>query len=149
MKMTNSAKTIVKAIINTINAAREVAVEIRKALDANNDLIALGEAIGAEWAARPRNREEGTGARLLMEACSEANLSREESRWLVKATGLVSTPRVSQLEKAVFGPSSGKGGAPKKKKKPAAFSFDAWLKAMPAKLNAAQKKEVVAALAAR
>lgn len=60
-----------------------------------------------------------------------------------KWAGVIATAAGIRLREA------GGGRKAAEKKEPAAFDFNAWLKAMPAKLDAAQKVAIVTALASR
>lgn len=117
MKANANVSTIATTIANTLWASYEASVTLSEQIvtllkATSRDLAQAGEAIGLAWNEIGGEIEGGLPTRLLVEACANTKLTKEETRALIKATGLVSKQRAHVLASAVYdGVSNAKAGA--------------------------------------
>jgi hypothetical protein len=110
MSTKNNAATVsatATAIANTLWASYEANVALSEQIvtllnATSRDLLEAGEAIGLAWNEIGGEIEGGLPTRLLVEACANTKLTKEETRALIKATGLVSKQRAHVLTAAVY-----------------------------------------------
>lgn len=116
-KTNTTVSATATAIANTLWASYEANVALSEQIvtllkATSRDLAQAGEAIGLAWNEIGGEVEGGIPTRLLVEACANTKLTKEETRALIKATGLVSKQRTHVLTAAVYdGVSNAKAGA--------------------------------------
>ena len=99
--------TTATAIANTLWASYEANVALSEQIvtllkATSRDIVKAGEAVGLAWNQIGGAVEGGLPTRLLVEACANTRLTKEETRCFIKATGLVSKQRAHVLTAAVF-----------------------------------------------
>jgi hypothetical protein len=110
-----TASAIANALWAQVTASFELSKLIASLFEATSrDIKQAGEAVGLEWNQIGGEIEGGLPTRLLVEACHQTSLTKEETRLFIKATGLVSKQRAHVLTSAVFdgisaGEAKGKG----------------------------------------
>lgn len=111
--VTATATAIATSLWNQYQAVHSLADQIASLFDATSrDIKKAGEAVGLAWAEISGEIEGGLPSRLLVEACHATSLTKEETRFFIKATGLVSKQRAHVLTSAVYdGVSNSKAGA--------------------------------------
>jgi len=116
-KTNTTVSATATAIANTLWASYEANVALSEQIvtllkATSRDLAQAGHAIGLAWNEIGGEIEGGLPTRLLVEACANTKLTKEETRALIKATGLVSKQRTHVLTAAVYdGVSNAKAGA--------------------------------------
>jgi hypothetical protein len=95
------------AIANSLWEQATASVELSKLIASlfeatSRDIAKAGEAVGLAWNEIGGEIEGGLPTRLLVEACHNTSLTKEETRLFIKATGLVSKQRAHVLTAAVF-----------------------------------------------
>jgi len=95
------------AIANSLWEQAVASLELSKLIASlfeatSRDIAKAGEAVGFAWNEIGGEIESGLPTRLLVEACHQTSLTKEETRLFVKATGLVSKQRAHVLTSAVF-----------------------------------------------
>ncbi len=123
----NAIATAATAIANSLWEQATASLELSKLIASlfeatSRDIKQAGEAVGLEWNKIGGEIEVGLPTRLLVEACHQTSLTKEETRLFIKATGLVSKQRAHVLTTAVFddvsaGEAKGKGKGKGKKDK--------------------------------
>lgn len=98
-----TATAIANALWEQATASFELSKLIASLFEATSrDIKQAGEAVGLEWNQIGGEIEVGLPTRLLVEACHQTSLTKEETRLFIKATGLVSKQRAHVLTTAVF-----------------------------------------------
>ena len=103
----NTVTATATAIANTLWASYEANVALSEQIvtllkATSRDIVKAGEAVGLAWNQIGGAVEGGLPTRLLVEACANTRLTKEETRLFIKATGLVSKQRAHVLTAAVF-----------------------------------------------
>jgi hypothetical protein len=115
-----SATAIANSLWERTQAVYTLADQIACLFEATSrDIAQAGEAVGFAWSQISGEIEGGLPSRLLVEACHQTSLTKEETRLFIKSTGLVSKQRAHVLTSAVFDDVSAreaKGGKGKKDK---------------------------------
>jgi len=113
--VTATASAIATSLWDQATASIELSKLVASLFEATSrDLKQAGEAVGLAWNQIGGEVEGGLPTRLLVEACFNTSLTKEETRLFIKATGLVSKQRGHVLTAAVFdgvsaGEAKGKG----------------------------------------
>lgn len=98
-----TATAIAKSLWDSYEASIGLSQLIADLFDATSrDIKQAGEAVGLAWNEIGGEVEGGLPTRLLVEACHHTNLTKEETRLFIKATGLVSKQRAHVLTAAVY-----------------------------------------------
>ena len=98
-----TATAIATSLWEQVTASYELSKLIASLFEATSrDIKQAGEAVGLAWNEIGGEIEGGLPTRLLVEACHQTSLTKEETRLFIKATGLVSKQRAHVLTSAVF-----------------------------------------------
>lgn len=98
-----AANAIATSLWEQVTASYELSKLIASLFEATSrDIKQAGEAVGLEWNQIGGEVEGGLPTRLLVEACHQTSLTKEETRLFIKATGLVSKQRAHVLTAAVY-----------------------------------------------
>lgn len=98
--VSTAATALVESLHGALNATHQVGVNMAALYNAHNgEPEAIGADLWEAWSANPLDR---SPARLLVDACNEANIPRKEASLILNATGIVSKQRISQLLAVVY-----------------------------------------------
>ena len=98
-----TATAIANSLWEQATASFELSKLIASLFEATaRDIAKAGEAVGFAWNQIGGEIEGGLPTRLLVEACHQTSLTKEETRLFIKATGLVSKQRAHVLCTSVF-----------------------------------------------
>jgi hypothetical protein len=101
--VTATATAIANALWASYEANIALSEQIVTLLQATSrDIVKAGQAVGLAWNEIGGAVEDGLPTRLLVEACANTKLTKEETRAFIKATGLVSKQRAHVLTTAVY-----------------------------------------------